>query len=242
MKRTIAVLFGSMLAFAASAPFAAAQDDGPGGEEIEIEEAFEGGPGMGMGPGGRQGGRPGMMQQGPMGGPQQRRMDVKVRKTMRQGEGRFGWEEEGGEDRVLEIVKKHDPAFHGKLLKLRESAPAKYKVATRMAGKAFMMSRMEQDPSLEKDAVRMMALEYETRELGLSYEKAKDSEKTKIKADLKKGLSELFDLRLKGQELRVKRMEKDLAKLKGQLEKRKASKARLVDSRVEQMTGEAETW
>ncbi len=238
MKRTVAVLFGSMLAFAASAPFAAALDDGPDGEEIEIEEVFEGGPGMGMGPGGRQGGGPGMMQRGP----QERQMNVKFRKTMRQGEGRFGWEEEGGEDRVLEIVKKHDPAFHGKLLGLRESAPAKYKMATRMAGKAFMMSRMEQDPSLEKDAVRMMALEYETRELGLSYEKAKDSEKAKLKAELKKGLSELFDLRLKGQELRVKRMEKDLAKLKGQLEKRKGSKARLVESRLEQMTGEAETW
>ncbi len=251
MKRTMAVFFGSMLAFAASAPFAAAQDDGPD-EETEMEEAFEGGPGMGMGPGGRQGGGPGMMQ-GPMGRPgmtqgasQGRPGNVKVRRTVRQGigeGGRFGWQDEdGAEERVLDLVKKHDPAFHGKLLKLRESAPAKYKVATRMAGKAFLMSRMEQDPALEKDAVRLMALEYETRELALSYEKAKDSEKAKIKADLKKGLSELFDLRLKGQELRVKRMEKDLSRLKGQLEKRKASKAKLVESRLEQMTGEAETW
>lgn len=247
MKRMFAVFFGSLFVLASVAPYASAQDEGPE-DEIEIEEAFEGGPGMGMGPGGRQGGRPGM-RQGPMGapgmgGPQERRVNVKVRKTMRpgMGEGGFGWEDEGGEDKALEIVKKHDPAFHGKLLGLRESAPAKYKVAMRMAGKAFIMSRMEQDASLEKDAVRMMALEYETRELALSYEKAKDSEKAKIKAELKKGLSELFDLRLKGQELRVKRMEKDLAKLKGQLEKRKASKAKLVDSRVEQMTGEAETW
>jgi len=246
MKKMFAVFFGSLFVFAASLPYAAAQDEG--GDEMEIEEAFEGGPGMGMGPGGRPGGGPGMMQgqQGPMGGPgmmQQRQMNVKVRKTMRQGEGDFGWQEEGGaEEKGLALIKQHDPAFHGKLLKLRESAPAKYKVAMRMAGKTLMMAKMEQDPVLEKNAVRMLALEYETRELGLSYEKAKDSEKAKIKADLKKGLSELFDLRLGNQEVRVKRMEKDLARLKAQIEKRKSSKAKLVDGRLEQITGEAMTW
>lgn len=243
MKRLFAVFFGSLFVFAASLPYAAAQGEGMD-EEIEIEEAFEGGPGMG--PGGRQGGGPGM--RGPMGGPgmggpQQRQMNVKVRKVMRQGEGGPGWQDDGGaEEKGLELIKKHDPAFHGKLLKLRESAPAKYKMAMRMAGKTLIMAKMDQDPVLEKNTVRMLALEHETRELGLAYEKAKDSEKAKIKADLKKGLSELFDLRLGNQEVRVKRMEKDLARLKAQIDKRKASKAKLVEARLEQMTGEAETW
>lgn len=247
----LAVFFGSLFVFAASLPYAAAQDEGMD-EEIEIEEAFEGGPGMG-GPGGRQGGGPGMgqgMGEGPMGGPgamgrDQRQMKVKVRKTMRpgMGQGGFDWQEQGGaEEKGLALIKQHDPAFHGKLLKLRESAPAKYKVAMRMAGKTLMMAKMEQDPVLEKNAVRMLALEYETRELGLAYEKAKDSDKAKIKADLKKGLSDLFDLRLGHQEVRVKRMEKDLARLKSQIEKRKSSKAKLVDGRLEQITGEAMTW
>jgi hypothetical protein len=251
MKKMFAVFFGSLFVLAASLPYAAAQDEGMD-EEAEIEEVFEGGPGMGMGPGGRPGGGPGMMQgqQGPMGGPgmggpQQRQMKVKVRKTMRpgMGEGRFGWDDgDGGEEKVLELIKKHDPAFHGKLLKLRESAPAKYKVAMRMSGRTLMMTKIDQDPVLEKNSVRMLALEYETREMALAYEKAKDSEKAKIKADLKKNLSELFDLRLGNQEVHVKRMEKDLDRLKSQIEKRKSSKAKLVEGRLEQMTGEAVTW
>ncbi|MDT8286584.1 MAG: hypothetical protein RQ748_05700 [Elusimicrobiales bacterium] len=240
MKKLLAVLFGSLFVFAAALPYAAAQDEGMD-EELEIEEAFEGGPGMGMGPGGRQ---------GPMGGPDmmgrdQRQMKVKVRKTMRpgMGEGRFGRQDmEGAEEKVLDLIKKHDSSFHAKLLKLRESAPAKYKVAMRMSGKVLLMAKMDKDPVLEKNAVRMLALEYETRELSLAYEKAKDSEKAKIKADLKKGLSELFDLRLGHQEFRVKRMEKDLARLKSQIEKRKSSKAKLVEGRLEQLTGEAMTW
>lgn len=249
MRKMFAVFFGSLFVFAASLPYAAAQDEGMG-EEMEIEEAFEDGPGTGMGPGG-QGGGPGMMQQGGrMGGPGmmgkgQRQMKMKVRKNMRpgMGEGRFGWQEEdGAEEKLLDLIKKHDPSFHGKLLKLRESAPAKYRVTMRMSGKALMMAKRDQDPTLEKNAVRMLALEYETRELSLAYEKAKDSEKPKIKAELKKGLSELFDLRLGYQEVRVKRMEKDLARLKSQIEKRKSSKAKLVEGRLEQMTGEAMTW
>lgn len=239
-----AVFFGSLFVFAASLPYAAAQDEGVD-EEIEIEEAFEDGPGMSMGPGGRQGGGPGMRQQGPMGGPQQRQMNVKVRKTMRPGMGEGGpaWQDPtGAEEKGLDLIKQHDPVFHGKLLKLRESAPAKYKVAMRMAGKTLMMAKMDQDPALEKSVVRMLALEYETRELGLAYEKAGASDKAKIKGELKKGLSELFDLRLGHQEFRVKRMEKDLARLKAQIEKRKSSKAKLVEGRLEQMTGEAVTW
>lgn len=211
-----AVFFGSLFVFAAALPYAAAQDEGVD-EELEIEEVFEGGPGMMERP--------------------QHRMKGKVRKDMRPGMG-----EGGGEEKGLALIRQHDPVFHDKLLELRESAPVRYKVAMRMAGRMLMMAKMQQDPVLEKNVVRTLALEHETRELGLAYEKAGDSGKAKLRADLKKGLSELFDLRLGNQEVRVKHMEKDLARLKAQIEKRKASKARLVEGRLEQMTGEAETW
>jgi hypothetical protein len=55
-------------------------------------------------------------------------------------------------------------------------------------------------------------------------------------------VAELFDLRLKSQERRVARVEKDLAKLRKNLETRKANKAKIVDERVGQMLGDGIGW
>jgi hypothetical protein len=146
------------------------------------------------------------------------------------------------EETIIAIIKKHNPAFAAKLEELKKIAPAKYRVVLFLAGKALGIARMENEESVAKDAVRTVVLEYETKELAIKYEKAADADKTGLKAALKTKLAELFDMRLKGQELRVKRMEKDLAKLKSNLETRRAGKAKIVEERLGQMTGENPSW
>ena len=101
---------------------------------------------------------------------------------------------------------------------------------------------MEGDESLEKDAVRGLALEFESKELSMKFNKASDADKKAIKDKLKTVLSELFDLKSKGQELRVKRMEGEIGSLKKKLESRKANKGKIVDQRLEQLTGEGYGW
>lgn len=144
------------------------------------------------------------------------------------------------EKAVLSIIEKNDPQFSARLKGLKTTAPAKHRMALGLAGRLLAAAKM--DESLEKDAVRELSLEYDTRELSRDYEKASDANKAKIKAELKGKVSELFDLRLKGQAARIQHMEKEVAKLKAKLEVRKTNKAKIVEQRVEELTGEGYGW
>lgn len=231
-------LWTMALALLCAPAFAAAQE-GPGPEDEEEVEMMEDGPGEGgmrPGMGGRGQMGPGMQQRGQ--GMDQERMVVKRKMMMRQGK-------EGGffpEEQVLGVIKKHDPVFAKKVADLKETAPAKYKMVLQMSGKLFAMARMQQDETIEKDAVRALALEFESKELSLKYNKASDSEKKSIRERLKVVLAELFDLKSKGQETRVRHMEDEIGRLKKNLEKRKANKAKIVEQRLEQLTGEGYGW
>ena len=145
------------------------------------------------------------------------------------------------EDETLAMIKKHDPAFAEKLAGFKTAAPGKYKMIIMMGGRTLSGAR-EADESVEKDAVRVLSLEFDTKELGLKYDKAADSDKPAVKTELRVKVSELLDLRLKGQEMRIKKMEGDLARLKKNLESRKANKTKIVDERLGQLIGEGYGW
>ncbi|OIO00249.1 MAG: hypothetical protein COX65_04320 [Elusimicrobia bacterium CG_4_10_14_0_2_um_filter_56_8] len=216
------VMWAAVVALVSGPAFNLAAQEGPGDDDdIEMMEA---------GPG----------QQGMRGGMGQGPMMVKT-KIMRGGKG-MGGPAFLSPDETMSMIKKHDPAFAKKLDELREAAPAKYKMVLHMSGKMFGMARMQQDESIEKDAVRAIALEFECKELSLKYDKASDPEKKKIKESLRVSLAELFDLKSKAQGLRVKRMESDMARLKKKLESRKANKSKIVEQRLEQLTGEGYGW
>lgn len=219
MNKRIIFWFGVIALVSMPALNCAAQDgSGPDGDEPGMEEA---GPGhTGMGPG----------QKPPMG--------------MREGMGRRGMGGPGflSEDETLAVIKKYDAAFAKKVEDLKTIAPAKYKMLLHMSGNLFAMAKMEQDENMDKDAVRTLALEFDSKELSMKYDKAADADKKAIKESLRADLSELFDLKTRGQELRVKHMEKEIGRLKKNLEARKASKAKIVDQRLDQMTGEGAGW
>ncbi|OGS12966.1 MAG: hypothetical protein A2234_02990 [Elusimicrobia bacterium RIFOXYA2_FULL_58_8] len=256
MKNIIVMWLGVMAL--AAAPAGLWAQEGPEGSDMEEIEITEGGPGpahagMGMqrkGPGAKKGikemrwiekddeaGEPG----------EGRRMTVKVRKMM-------GGEEGGGmgmglrgrnfmsEEETLAVIKKHDPAFAKKVGDLKTAAPAKYHMAMQLSGRMLAGNKMEGDASAEKDAVRVLSLEFDVKELSRKIEKATDSEKSAIKDTLKAKVSELFDFRTKGQERRIKSMDADISKLKKKLEDRKANKTKIVEQRVDELIGEGYGW
>lgn len=223
----------------AAAPVLVSAQEGPGfDDEDEVEMS---GPGMGQGGPGMEQGGPGM-QQGMRPGMQQRAMGKRQamnKNGMRGGMGGPGF---FSEDNVLAIIKKNDPVFAKKVEGLRETAPAKYKMLIQMSGKLLGAAKMAQDESVEKDAVKGLALEFESRELGLKYNKASDTEKKEIKARLKVVLSDLFDVKTRGQELRTRHMAQEIERLNKKLDKRKANKSKIVDQRLDQLTGEGYGW
>ncbi|MCM2268422.1 MAG: hypothetical protein NDI60_11705 [Elusimicrobiales bacterium] len=236
MNRKLVFWIGALALTVVPAVSVPAQE-GPDEDGPEVEMMDEGDrPEMPMGgPGGGPGG-PGF---GP--GMKAGRQQIMMKKKMQRGGG-FGGPVGLSEEDTLAVIAKHDPAFAKKLEDLREAAPAKYKMVLQMSGKLFAVGRMEKDESIEKDAVRALALEFETKELSLKYGKAADSEKKAIKETLRAKLGELFDLKSRGQQLRVKHMEAEIGKLKKNLENRKANKSKIVEQRLEQMTGEGYGW
>ena len=155
---------------------------------------------------------------------------------------RPGVPELNGDQEVAGLIKKHDPAFAAKLEELKKTAPGNYRMLMKMSGKMAMIARMENDEGMEKDAVRAFFLEYETKELSRKYDKASGGDKDKIKQELVVKVSESFELRLRNQEAKIQRMEKDLARLRKNLESRRANKAKIVEERVGQLTGEGYGW
>ena len=243
MNKKLIALVGIFALAAAPVSVLRAQE-GPGGEEdIEISEN---GPGRGGGPGMRGPGGPGMEEGDEEGGPRQ--VTVKVRKMKNGNMGMFRGQEMGGgrgfltPDETIEIIKKHDAAFAKKMADLKAASPAKYRMVMQMAGKMLGAARMEENEAMEKDGVRTLSLEFDVKELSRKYDKAADGEKAAVKAELKTKIAELFDLKSKAQEQRLKRMTDDLGKLQKKLEARKANKSKIVEQRVDQLTGEGEAW
>lgn len=219
------------LAFLFSAAALKAQEEGGDFDGEEMSQQAPRGPmGGQMGPGGQFGGQkmaPGAMQGRPG-------------KNMNQGRPGMGkgWDmPEAMEERVIEVIKRNDPAFAQKLAGLKQTNEKKYDATLAVAAKFLNMGKMADEPGLEKDIVRGISLEYDVRELSLSYEKASDADKAKIKDQMKSKLNELFDIRTKGQEIRVKKLEKEIADLKKGMETRKANKAKIVEQGMEQLIG-----
>lgn len=228
MKK-VALVLAAVMMFASSAYVLAREGDRRGGREIEKEVWFDDdrpGPGHGAGMHDRK---------GDVG----KRFIKKRRVSMRRGE---GLDPDAINEKIMEVVKKHDSAFARKLGKLKDDAPMKYRFAIKHAGKMLMLAKMGKDEGLEKDMVKGMALGYEARELGFSYREASGKEKERIKKELKSKVSELFDLKLKGQEARIKKMDEKISKLRKSLDKRKGNKATIVGNRVDELVGEADSW
>lgn len=137
---------------------------------------------------------------------------------------------------IMEIIKKNDPAFADRLLELEKKDPFKYHQVIKISFRLLNISRKAGEENIEKDIVRAVSLEYDVRELALQYDKATDSEKSKIKEEMKSKLNELFDIRLKAQEIRVKKVEQELIELKSNIQKRKANKLKIVEDRLNQLT------
>ncbi len=226
MKRNIAYVLGLILMFSASGVYLSAQ--GMGGDGYGMDDD-----GMRMHQ--KEGMREGM------GMPNKNVKRIKkIKRVKNKKMGPGGMDIEG---EVLSVIKKHDSSFAKKLEKLKETDRRKYKLILRNSAKPLMMcKRHGGETDMEKDMVEGIKLEYETRELSFKYKKASTGEKKDIEKSLQVKVARLFDLRAKGQELRIKNMEKEIGELQAKMKERKAHKSEIVKTRVDKLTGQGYTW
>lgn len=137
------------------------------------------------------------------------------------------------EKEVIEIISKNDSSFANKVLELKEKDKIKYEQFIKVSGNLLSIAKLNKN--LEKDIVRGMALEFETRELALKYKDANSADKEKIKREIRTKLSELFDIRTKIHEIRLKNLEERVKELKSDIETRKNNKSKIVENRLEEL-------
>ncbi|MCG2726753.1 MAG: hypothetical protein L6420_10995 [Elusimicrobia bacterium] len=236
MKKNIAYVIGLILMFSSAGAYLNAQEMGDediGIEQEEIAGDFDGGPGM-------RGGMEMRKAKGP-GDREMRRGDKKM--FPRENMDDRGDNNQNVQKKVIETIKKHEPEFAKKLEELKKTAGRKYQFVLRNASRPLMMAlRRRSDASMEKDIVEGIKLEYETRELSFKYKEASSGEKEAIEKSLTTKVSRLFDLRAKGQEARIKEMDKEIKKLRAKLEDRKAHKSKIVKSRIDKLIGISEEY
>lgn len=211
---SVVLILGALSASAHKAPEAGGPDGPPEMMGGPAGGGPEGGPRDGrIGPGGE-----GFRSGGPGGG-----MDMELT--------------EAQEKELLDFVKANDPIMAEHLARENGHGAPSYK------HQIFGLWRMYKDSADRERWVKQARAHREIREISTQYNKAPDGEKPALKDRLKKAVGDLFDADLADKTRQVEAMEAHAATFKEKIAKRREAKDRMVNQRVEQITGESgEDW
>lgn len=144
--------------------------------------------------------------------------------------------DQAGADKLMELLKENAPEIYKDLENLREKAPEKFK------HKLFGFGPALHDPEARDSFIRGIKAENQMRKVMQQVKKAKGAEKEALRKDLEKALGEQFDARLAQQELKLKRMQEEIADLKSRIDKRRGLKDKIVQKKASELLGDIESW
>ena len=141
---------------------------------------------------------------------------------------------------VLDFIETNDPTTYQELMNIKEKMPGEFNI---IIGEAVEhkreLDRLKRESPEEYDDV-MKIMDYESRERDLSrqYREAPDAnDKSRIEAELKGVIKELFDLKLKQRQRELQRLEQELKNIKDEIEKRRINKEQIIQNRFDEITG-----
>jgi len=144
------------------------------------------------------------------------------------------WEEI---NQLLPEIKKHSPHMHERLMRLRKHNPAEFEE------KARHMLPMLRKPAQRKEFLKHIAAEYKAHELMRRYRETKDDkEKQRLKGELRAALAGEFDAKLAKHEMHLKKMKEEIARLEKRIAKRRSLKKKIVEKRLNEISGDEESW
>lgn len=100
----------------------------------------------------------------------------------------------------------------------------------------------EMDPAMKERMEKLRAAEESLREVKIKLRSAKDSEKAALKKEARAALGEVFDAKLAVEQAMVDKMAEHLAEKKAKLAKRKAAREKLIDEKLDQLSGDSPSW
>ena len=138
---------------------------------------------------------------------------------------------------VLEFIQQHNPEMAAHLNGMREREPDAFRRRIRE------IYRMYSQPEVRETWVRQQEAEQKVRSLADNYRKADAKQKEAVRPELEAALLDEFDAKVAEHELRVKKMQEEIGRLKDQIAKRKALKSQVVKKRFAEVVGEdVESW
>ena len=123
-------------------------------------------------------------------------------------------------------LKKYDKEEYFELLRESQYRNMRYPFATNKEKEMLQRER------------KIFELEVATRSLSAKYSSDKSADKSKLKSQLTTTISELFDLKELNRKSQVQELERELAKLKKELDVRSKNKTEIIRRRVQELLGE----
>jgi len=124
----------------------------------------------------------------------------------------------------LDSLRRENPEKFEKLMRLRREKPEEFQ--RQIAQLIRQRGRCHLSPQEQKSL-----------ELSRKYMQTKSAEeKNKIMAELRKAVEAAFDARIADRLRRVERMEKELRRIRRQIEERKANRDKICEARIQELT------
>jgi len=147
---------------------------------------------------------------------------------------------EAQEKELMSFLQKYMPTSYNRTLEMKSENPDKYK---KVLGKKYHMmlklkELMKDNQELFNLIVNKSELEEKSRELAGKYKKSKDNtEKASIRGELEKVVTQLFDLKLKEDKIKIEKMEKESLKLKETIAEKEKNKEAIIQKHIDDITG-----
>ena len=144
-------------------------------------------------------------------------------------------------EQLAEFLEQVNPNMLEELREMRNRDPNRFRQAI---GRAFQQMRemtrlKEEDPAAFEERMRVNEVEREIRDLARTLREGEDNEKkAEAKQRLRTALGEVFDMQMTQREREIEAMQKRLEEYRGILEKRRANKEAIIESRLKDMAGE----
>ena len=140
------------------------------------------------------------------------------------------------ESKVLDFLRENAPEMARHLEGARRERPEEYR------RHLPELAKMTRDPDMRVVFIKNANSEAKVRKAAEAVRRAEGADKDRLAKELETALGEQFDAKLAQQELQVKKMTDELAKLKERIEARRAKKAAMVKKRLAEMTGDGDGW
>ena len=146
------------------------------------------------------------------------------------------------EEEMLNFMRDNLPQRYRRMNELRQHKPQRFSQELEREMPRFRQLRLAQgaEPEEYQWQIKIFRQEDECRDLKEAYQQADAALKPQKKEALRENLSMLFDLKYEHQRQRMKTIERKLAELKENLEKRAQNRQKLIEKRLEQLLDETE--